>query len=183
MPYIHDVSAESNFPQYGSGPAPQGGHQPYGQPAGAPGQSGPHHPQYAAPMPGGHHAAAQQAFGRPLGPVGKVRSTGMCFLLVIVTIGFYAPYWFYATHKEMKEHSGEGVGGGVALVLGLFVSLAMAFINSNEVGNLYVRRGQEPPVSAATGCWCLLPLVGAIIWFVKSNSALNDYWTSLGARP
>jgi hypothetical protein len=62
----------------------------------------------------------------------------------------------------------------------------MPFLSSNEVGRLYERRGQQPPVTALTGLWALLLgwffLVGAIVWFVKTNGALNDYWRSLGAR-
>jgi hypothetical protein len=27
----------------------------------------------------------------------------------------------------------------------------------------------------------MLILVGPIVWFVKTNAALNDYWKSLGA--
>ena len=61
-----------------------------------------------------------------------------------------------------------------------------AVLNSNEVGGLYERRGQARPVSAVTGLWALLLgwffYVGLIVWFVKTNGALNDYWRSLGAR-
>ncbi|MEJ7628811.1 MAG: hypothetical protein WKF54_04395 [Nocardioidaceae bacterium] len=37
---------------------------------------------------------------------------------------------------------------------------------------------------ATTGLWVIpgiLIIVGPIIWFVKVNGALNDYWRSLGA--
>jgi hypothetical protein len=58
-------------------------------------------------------------------------------------------------------------------------------VTSSEVGGLYERRGQARPVSAATGLWALLLgwffFVGLIVWFVKTNGALNDYWRSLGA--
>jgi len=57
----------------------------------------------------------------------------------------------------------------------------MPFLTSSETGKAYERRGQQPPVTAVTGCWILLPIVGGIIWFVKTNGALNDYWRSLGA--
>ena len=57
---------------------------------------------------------------------------------------------------------------------------------TNEVGQLYSRRGEKPPVTAATGLWALLlgwfVFVGFIVWFVKTNGALNAYWRSLGAR-
>ena len=119
-------------------------------------------------------------------PIGKIRSTGTCILLAVVTLGLYTWYWYYQTHTEMKQHSGAGVGGGLALILAIFVGIAMVFVTPGEVGNLYARRGQEKPVSASTGLWALLLgwffFVGLIVWFVKTNGALNDYWRSLGAE-
>jgi len=119
-------------------------------------------------------------------PLGKVRSTGGCILLTIVTLGFYTLYWYFTTHEEMKRHSGTGIGGGIALLLAIFVGIVMPFLNSNEVGGLYERRGQARPVSAVTGLWVLLLgwffFIGLIVWFVKTNGALNAYWRSLGAR-
>ena len=118
-------------------------------------------------------------------PLGKVRDTGTCVLLTIVTLGFYTWYWFYKTHDEMKRHTGDGLGGGIALLLAILVGIVMPFLNSHEVGKLYERRGQAQPVSAVTGLWFLLLgwffFVGAIVWFVKTNRALNDYWESQGA--
>ena len=128
------------------------------------------------------YAAAPMAAG----PVGKVRSTGMCILLMIVTIGIYGLVWYYKTHEEMKRHTGTGLGGVVALLLAIFVGIVSPFLSSNEVGQLYERRGQAKPVSALTGLWMLLLawffLVGAFVWFVKTNGALNAYWRSLGAN-
>ena len=131
-----------------------------------------------APVPGAPPAT--------VAPLGQVRETGTCVLLTIVTLGFYTWYWFYKTHDEMKQHSGTGIGGGVALILTILVGVVMPFLNSNEVGGLYERRGQARPVSAVTGLWALLLgwffLVGLIVWFVKTNGALNAYWRSLGAQ-
>ena len=85
----------------------------------------------------------------------------------------------------MKQHTGTGLGGGIALLLTIFVGIVMPFLNSNEVGGLYERKGRPKPVSATTGLWYLLLgwffLVGAIVWFVKTNGALNEYWKSQGA--
>ena len=135
------------------------------------------------------HTPPEWAPGAP-GPVdgtiGQVRSTGTCVLLTIVTLGFYTWYWWYKTHDEMKRHTGNGLGGGIALVLAIFVSFLMPFFTSHEVGEMYARRGRAQPVTAVTGLWYLLLgwffLVGAIIWFVKTNGALNDYWRSQGAQ-
>jgi|GEM_PF-5393889 len=49
------------------------------------------------------------------GDVGKVRDPWIVILLSIVTIGIYALYWQYATFKEMKDYSGQGIGGGLGL--------------------------------------------------------------------
>jgi len=105
---------------------------------------------------------------------------------MIVTLGIYGLFWYFKTHEEMKRHSGQGIGGVVALLLAIFVGIVMPFLNSNEVGHLYERRGEKPPVTALTGLWALLLgwffFVGVIVWFVKTNGALNAYWRSLGAR-
>jgi hypothetical protein len=127
-------------------------------------------------------AYAGQPAAMPTGAGGTIRSTGTCILLTIVTLGFYTWYWYYKTHEELKQHSGAGLGGAVALILAIFVGFVMPFITASEVGGLYERRGQEKPVSGMTGLWILLPLIGAIVWFVKTNGALNDYWRSVGVQ-
>ena len=136
-------------------------------------------PSGAVPAPAyaGHPATTTAT-----APIGEVRSTGTCILLTIVTLGIYTWYWYYKTHEEMKQHSGTGIGGAVALILAIFVGFVLPFLTANEVGGLYERRGQAKPVSAVTGVWILLPLIGAIVWFVKTNGALNSYWRSVGAQ-
>lgn len=126
---------------------------------------------YGAPVPMG------------AGTPGQIRSTGKCILLSIVTFGIYGLFWYFKTHEEMKLHSGQGLGGGLALVLALFVGVAMPFVTANEVGALYTRAGKKPPVSAMTGLWYfpgMFILVGPIVWFVKTNGAINEYWKSQG---
>jgi hypothetical protein len=159
----------------------------------------PHEPQFSNPPvfnppvfnpppapPGG--GLVQPAGGYPAmaPPIGQVRSTGTCVLLTIVTLGFYTWYWYYKTHEEMRQHTGVGIGGVLALVLAILVGIVMPFLTSHEVGGLYERRRQAPPVTALTGLWALLLgwffFVGLIVWFVKTNGALNDYWRSVGAR-
>jgi hypothetical protein len=145
-------------------------------------------PTGQVPPPPAPVAPAARAYVHQGGtaPVGKIRSTGTCILLTIVTLGFYSWYWYYKTHDEMKQHSGTGLGGGVALILAIFVGIVMPFLTPNEVGGLYERRGQAKPVSAATGLWALLLgwffFVGLIVWFVKTNGALNAYWRSVGVQ-
>jgi hypothetical protein len=155
--------------------------QPYGQP-----QYG--QPQYA--QQGGylqpHVPSAPAPYGQPLGPAGKVRSTWAVIGLSIITFGIYSLYYYFATHEEMKQHSGEGLGGALGLVLGILTGgLVTAFVLPNEIGNLYARHGRSRPVSATTGLWMVLGafiLVGPLVWLVKTNGALNAYWRSVGVR-
>lgn len=118
------------------------------------------------------------------GAIGHLRPTGMCILLTIVTLGIYQYVWFYKVHDEMKRHSGQGMGGGLALVVTIFLSIIMPYITASEVGDLYSARGQQPPVTGLTGLWSFpgaLLIVGPLVWFIKTNNALNNYWASLGA--
>jgi hypothetical protein len=115
---------------------------------------------------------------------GKVRPTGLAMLLFVVTLGIYGLVWWYLVHEEMKKHSGQGLGGVVALVLAFFVSPAAAFFTSDEVGKLYERAGQPARVTALTGLWYfpgMFLVFLPIVWFVKTNGALNDYWRAHGA--
>ena len=153
--------------QYGQ---PYAGEQQYGQPAGY-GQ-----------MPG---VPSTAQYAMPQGPIGQVRSTGLQILLFFVTLGIWSFVYYYQTHDEMKRHSGQGLGGVLALVLSFFVGIVSPYLLSHEVGELYERRGQQKPVSALTGLWFfpgIFILVGPFVWFVRTNNALNDYWRSLGAR-
>lgn len=114
-------------------------------------------------------------------PAGKPRSIGVCILLAIVTLGIYSLVWTFKTYSELKRQTGSGLGGGLGLVLGIFVAPATYFVVPAEVRNAVQRGGQQSRVSAKTGFWLLLPLLGAIVWFVKVQGQLNDYWRSLGA--
>jgi hypothetical protein len=127
---------------------------------------------------------AASVYAPAAGPVGRVRPTGTCVLLYIVTLGIYGFVWWFQTHEEMKRHSGQGMGGGIALIIAIFVSPVLAFLTPYEVAALDERRGKVSPVSALTGLWYVLGwviLIGPIVWFVKVNSALNAYWRSAGA--
>ena len=87
--------------------------------------------------------------------------------------------------RSPNNHSGQGLGGGLALLLAFFVGFVMPYLTSNEVGDLYERSGRSKPVSGLTGLWYfpgMLILIGPIVWFVKTNGALNSYWRSLGVR-
>ena len=48
------------------------------------------------------------------------------------------------------------------------------------MGRLYAREGRAGPVTALTGFWVILPIVGGIIWVFKTQGRLNDYWLAHG---
>ena len=74
-------------------------------------------------------AAAAPVYGQAIAPypggpgsIGQVRGTGICILLFIVTLGIYGWVWWYKVHDEMKRHTGQGIGGGISLLLAFLVS-------------------------------------------------------------
>lgn len=114
--------------------------------------------------------------GRPLG---RPRGIGFGILMFIITLGFYGWYWVFVTEEEMKQHTGEGLGGVLGLVIWILLSPVMGFVIPSEVGKMYARAGKHPPVTGWTGLW-LFPfgilIVPAIVWYVKVQEALNRYW-------
>ena len=159
--------------------------EPAAQPHTAYAPTGYGQPQYAQP-PAAWGGQPVAPYGAVLGPVGKVRSTWAVIGLSIITLGIYSLYYYFATHEEMKRHSGEGVGGALGLIIAIFtLGLVTPFLLPNEVGNLYARQGRPRPVTASTGLWMLLGsfiVVGPLVWLIKTNGALNAYWRSVGAR-
>ena len=113
------------------------------------------------------------------GPLGQPRGIGFGILMFIVTLGFYSWYWAFKTHEEMKQHTGEGLGGVLGLVIWILISFVSAFVIPSEIGKMYEKDGREPPVNGWTGLW-LVPgailIIPAIVWYVKVQGALNRYW-------
>jgi drug/metabolite transporter superfamily protein YnfA len=119
--------------------------------------------------------------GSNSGPLGQPRGIGFAILMFIITIGIYGLYWVYKTQEEMKQHTGEGLGGVLGLVVWILVSAVSAFVIPSEVGKMYAKAGKTPPVTGWTGLW-LFPfgifIIPAIVWFVKVQGSLNTYWES-----
>lgn len=91
----------------------------------------------------------------------------------LVTFGIYPLYWYFSVHDEMKRHSGQGI------------CVVTPCLTSSEIGNLYRSRGLPAPVSGATGLWYFpgaFIVVGPLVWFVKTNGAINSYWRTVGTR-
>src|SRR5919201_4188366 len=112
------------------------------------------------------------------GPLGQERGVGFVILLTFVTLGIYSIYWTYKTLEEMRQHTGDGVGGVIGVVIALVVSIVNFFVIPSEVGKMYRKDGRELPFSGWLGLWVLLPLAGLIVWLVKVQGALNRYWQS-----
>ena len=88
-------------------------------------------------------------------PVGQPRGIGFCILLFVVTLGFYGWYWAYKTQEEVKQHSGEGLGGVLGLVVWILASFISAFVIPSEIGRTDAQEGQPAPVNGWTGLWLL----------------------------
>ena len=76
------------------------------------------------------------------GPLGQPRGIGFGILLFIITLGIYGLYWVYKTAEEMKQHTGEGIGGVLGLVVWIVVGAVMAFVIPSEIGNMYKKDGR-----------------------------------------
>ena len=113
------------------------------------------------------------------GPPGQPRGIGFGILMFIVTLHFYSWYWVFKTQEEIKQHTGEGLGGVLGLVIWILLNPVEAFVIPSEVGKMYAKDGQQRPMSGWTGLW-LFPggilIIPAIVWFVKVQGALNRYW-------
>ena len=46
-----------------------------------------------------------------VGSRGHRRSVGLGIFLFVITLGFYGWYWAFKTHEEMKQETGDGLGG------------------------------------------------------------------------
>ena len=112
------------------------------------------------------------------GPLGQPRGIGFGILMFIVTLGFYSLYWVFKTQDEVKNHSNQGVGGVLGLVIYLVVSIVTWFLIPSEVGKMIKQDGREAPFTGWTGLWLFLPIIGAFVWFIKVQGALNRYWES-----
>ena len=170
------MSTPVNPPPAPPPPPPQPGQQPPGPQYGPPYQP----TSTYMPMPG---APQYAQYDRPTGQPGRMRPTGMTILLFFVTFGIWGFIYYFQTHEEMKRHSGDGLGGVLALVISIIFGLVSPFLLSHEVGQLYERAGRQKPVSAVTALWFfpgIFILAGPFIWFVQTNNALNEYWRSQG---
>ena len=71
------------------------------------------------------------------GPLGQPRGIGFAILMAIITLGIYTLYWVFKTQDEVKNHSGQGVGGVLGLVIYIVVSPVTWFLVPSEVGKMH----------------------------------------------
>jgi hypothetical protein len=140
------------------------------------------------PPPGGipapqQAAVSQYGYSGARGPVGRTQNAGTVILLTIVTLGIYSWIWTYRQFEDFKRYSGQGLGGGLGVVLGIFVNPVVWFMIPLELKNLHEAEGEQSPVDAIWGLWFLLPIVGNFIWYLKMQDVINNFWTRRGAQP
>ena len=112
------------------------------------------------------------------GPIGQQRNIKKQVLLSVVTLGFYGIYWAYQSHEDISLHMRSGVTGVVGVLIAVFAGFVTWFLLPMEIKRMYEADGQTSPVGPATAFWILL---FAVPWYVKCQSALNQYWASKGA--
>jgi uncharacterized membrane protein len=117
----------------------------------------------------------------PREPIGTPRSVGLTILVAIVTFGIWTWVWSYMNGEELETYRRNGLGGVAYLLLTIvFVSITM-FLMANEVENLYLDAGEQPRITTLWGLWFLLPLIGQIVWYVRIQHAINEFWQARGA--
>ena len=118
------------------------------------------------------------------GPLGQQRGVAFVILLTIVTLGIYSIYWAYKTQEEMKQHTGDGLGGVLGLVVWFLLTAVSAFVIPSEVGRMYEKSGRPKPITGWTGLW-LFPfgvfIIPAFVWYAKVQGSLNRYWGGVAA--
>jgi hypothetical protein len=115
------------------------------------------------------------------GPIGKPRSIGRVILLSLVTLGIWTIVWSYQNGEELRRYRGQGLGGIAYLFITFLIAPVTMFLMASEVEQMYRQAGKEPPITTIWGLWFLLPLIGNIIWYVRIQQAINDYWVTSGS--
>lgn len=134
-----------------------------------------------APQPDAVAPPLPATSGGSSGPVGQPRGVAFVIVLSIITFGIYHLYWYYKSFEEMKRHTGNGIGGILALLIAIVFTPIDWFVMPSEVGSMYRGDGREAPMTGWTGLWMFLPIVGWFVWTIKIQGALNRYWESKAA--
>jgi hypothetical protein len=98
----------------------------------------------------------------------------------IVTLGIWTLPWSYWNGEELKGYRREGLGGVAYLLITFFIAPVTMFLLANEVEQMYREEGQDPRITTLWGLWFLLPLIGNIVWYVRMQHAVNEFWQAHG---
>ena len=116
------------------------------------------------------------------GAIGELRKPLTVILLTLITLGIYGLWWYYRNFEDMKQYSGEGVGGLLGLLFAIFCGIIAVFLLPAEVANEYERESKEKPVSFLTAFWNLIPLLGWFVYIYKVQDAINGIWEPKGGH-
>ena len=72
-------------------------------------------------------------------PLGQPRGIGFGIFLFIITLSIYGWYWAYKTQEELKQHTGDGLGGVVGLVVWILLNAVTGYTIPSEIGNMYAQ--------------------------------------------
>jgi hypothetical protein len=126
--------------------------------------------------------ASEQPAPEPVSaPIGKPRSVGLTILVAIVTFGIWTWVWSYLNGEELRNYRRQGLGGVAYLLFTIFIVPVTMFVMANEVEQMYVQAGEQPRITTIWGLWFLLPLIGNIIWYIRIQNAINQFWQARGA--
>jgi hypothetical protein len=59
--------------------------------------------------------------------------------------------------------------------------IALPWLLAAYVGRMYAEDSQTPPITGLSGFWIFVPFIGGIIWLVKVQRRLNEFWIAKGA--
>jgi hypothetical protein len=114
------------------------------------------------------------------GPIGKPRSVGLTILVAFLTFGIWTWVWSYMNGEELRNYRRDGLGGVAYLLFTIFFVPVTMFLMANEVEQMYLDAGEQPRITTLWGLWFLLPLIGNIIWYVRIQNAINEFWQARG---
>ena len=129
-------------------------------------------------------ASTRPVSGSHGGPLGKPRSPGLVILLTIVTFGIWTIVWSYQNGEELKQRTGQGLGGVAYLFITLLISPVLVPETVLAVGLLLFLRWLSVPRSFALlllgNTMIALPFVVLVVQAVIHIVAIVPAWTKSG---